>query len=507
MTSQTVSLTQRVAQAITWNTLLLPFKFALVLGSGMVLVRVLNKADYSIYTLVLGTAALLGTWIDLGMERSVARFAPEIEAHAGRGGLIYFFNRVFALKFALLVPIIVALALAPEFFIRALALDKGGSGTILLWAIVGLLLLGMIADVFIQFLYTHFRQVATNLLDLIGALVQPLVVMALALAGTGVVGLVAGMLASSLLLDLLAGWQARRAWKQVPLRESGWPRQLWKRFFYVSGLNFLTTATASLTEPGFANLVLTGSRQLTEVAIMTIGYRYVIYFLRYLLAPLTGIQTPLFARLVAEQRLEALREAYAALTKFLIFTLVPSGLVLILLAPRLIPFLFTTGYAASVPVAAVLVVLLFAETIVGIPLTILIVSEAMRAVIASRLVAVLSVPLLLLLAPAYGAPGAAVAIGAPRFLARLVNTAQVARRYRTRFPFAFLWRVLAASTPAAVPLILAREADWIWLLAATIGFVLLFAPLFKLVGGFDAQEKQWLSQIQVPFKQQLLNWF
>src|SRR5581483_1897600 len=443
MSASPTSLGHRVSTAMIWNSALFPVKFLIALGSGMVLVRVLNKHDYAQYSLILFTAALIGTWVDLGMERSVSRFTPEIEANAGRKGLEKFFASIFGIKLLVMLPVLAAFALLPNFFVRVLAL--GDDGEILLAGIAALVLLGAIADVFIQFLYTHFKQIATNLLDIVASLVQPLLVVSFAVAGTGVVGVVIAMVLSSVLLDGLAAWRARTVVTQIPLREGTMPHRLWARFANVSALNFLMTATASLADPSFAALVLTGSKQLTAVAVLAVGYRFVQYFLRFLVAPLTGIQTPLFARLYSEKRMNEVREAYATLTKFFVFTLVPCGVAMILLAPRLIPFLFTETYDTSATVAIVLVIFLFGETITSLPQTMLIVFEESRAVLWSRVISILSVPLLLLLVPPLGAIGAALSIGVPRFLSRVFATGYTVRHYAIHFPFAFSARVLAAS--------------------------------------------------------------
>lgn len=502
--SSSGSLGQRVSNAMVWNSALFPIKFLLALGSGMILVRVLSKHDYAQYSLILYTAALIGAWVDLGMERSVARFTPEIEVSAGRRGLERFFATLFGIKFLVMLPLLVAFAVAPEFFIRVLALGEDGEW--LLMGIAALVVLGAVADVFIQFLYTHFKQIATNLLDIVASLVQPLLVIGFALAGTGVVGVVAAMVFSSVLLDLLAAWRAHSVVSQIPLHDGKMPVRLWQRFANVAALNFILTATVSLGEPGFAALVLTGSRQLTAVAILAVGYRFVQYFLRFLVAPLTGIQTPLFARLYADKKMDQVREAYSTLTKFFVFTLVPSGIAMILLAPRLIPFLFTETYDDSALIAMVLVVLLFGETLTSIPQSMLIVFQESRAVVWSRILAVLSVPLLFLLVPPFGALGAAVSIGAPRLLSRVYATIYAARHYEIRFPFAFLLRVSAAGVLAAIPLIFAREAEWWWVGLATLLFAVLFLVLFKLLGGFDAQEKDRLRTLKLPFKDVILRW-
>ncbi len=499
-----MTLAHRVSSAMVWNSALFPIKFLIALGSGIVLVRVLSKGEYAQYSLILYTAGLIGAWVDLGMERSVARFTPEIEMRAGRAGLGKFFASLFGIKLAVILPVLLAFALVPDFFVRALAL--GDDGKILLTGIALLVILGAVSDVFIQFLYTHFKQIATNLLDIVASLVQPLLVLGFALAGTGVVGMVGAMVFSSVLLDVLAAWRARSVVNQIPARQGNMPPQLWKRFANVSALNFVITATASLAEPGFAALVLTGSKQLTAVAILAVGYRFVQYFLRFLVAPLTGIQTPLFSRLYADKKMEHVREAYSTLTKFFIFLLVPCGILMILLAPRLIPFLFTETYELSALVAIVLVFFLFGETITSIPVGMLIVFEESRATLISRLLSILSVPLLLLLVPPFGAVGAAFSIGAPRLLSRIYATLYAAQHYAIRFPFAFLLRVSASSALAAIPLLLARNLEWWWLTFATILFAILFIGLFKMFGGFDAQEKERLKTLKLPFKDVVLKW-
>lgn len=498
------SLAHRVSSALVWNSALFPVKFAVALGSSMILVRVLSKHDYSQYVLIMGVAALIGTYVDLGMERSVARFTPEIEASAGRRGLEKFFAHLFGVKLLFILPVVAAFALAPEFFIRVLAL--GADGEILLTGIAALVILGAVSDVFIQFLYTHFKQVATNLLDIVASLVQPLLVVGAAILATGVVGVVAAMVFSSALLDGLAAWRARALVNQIPLRDGAMPHRLWQRFAHISALNFVITATVALGEPGFAALVLTGAKQLTAVAVLAVGYRFVQYFLRFLVAPLTGIQTPLFTRLYAENKMDQVREAYSTLTKFFVFTLVPCGVAICLLAPRLIPFLFTETYEQSALVAMILIFFMFGETLTSIPQSMLIVFQASRAVLWTRLIALLTVPLLLVLVPPFGALGAALSIGAPRLLARMFATAYTARHYAIRFPFAFLLRVSGAALCAALPMFLARDWEWWWLTLATILFAILFACLFKLFGGFDTQEKERLKALNLPYRDVILKW-
>ena len=68
-----------------------------------------------------------------------------------------------------------------------------------------------------------------------------------------------------------AAWRARALENQIPLRDGALPHRLWQRFAHVSALNFIVTATAALGEPGFAALILTGTKQLTAVAVLAVG--------------------------------------------------------------------------------------------------------------------------------------------------------------------------------------------------------------------------------------------
>jgi O-antigen/teichoic acid export membrane protein len=503
-TPTSASLTHRVSSAMLWNSALFPVKLIIALGSGVILTRVLSKHDYAQYSLILYTAAFIGTWVDLGMERTVSRFTPEVELSAGRKGLEKFFAILFGVKLLVIMPVVIAFAIAPDFFIHILAL--GDEGNILLWGIAGLVILGAVADAFVQFLYTHFKQIATNLLDIVASLGQPLMVVAFALAGTGVVGVVIAMLIASAGLDVLAAWRANSVASQIPLRNGGMPERLWDRFAHISALNFVFTATGAFGEPGFAALVLVGSKQLVAVAVLAVGYRFVQYFLRFLVAPLTGIQTPLFARLWAEKRMANVREAYSTLTKFYIFLLVPCGIAMILLAPRLIPFLFTESYDAAAAVSIVLVFFLFGETLTSIPQAMLIVFEESRAVLFSRLLALLTVPLLLILVPPFGALGAALSLGGPRFLSRVYSTFYTEKHYQTRFPFAFLLRVSVATAFAGTPMLLLRDWDWWWSIPTSVFFTVAFLAVFKVLGGFDAQEKERLKTLKLPFKELILKW-
>src|SRR5262245_32525757 len=97
-----VSLTQRVAGAAAWNTLLFPARLVVGLAAS-VLLALLPRAEYGILMLLTGLAATIGVYADLGIERSLPRFIPEIESRSGRAGVARFMRRIIALKLAIVI--------------------------------------------------------------------------------------------------------------------------------------------------------------------------------------------------------------------------------------------------------------------------------------------------------------------------------------------------------------------------------------------------------------------
>ncbi len=501
--TSTLQLSHHVSRAMVWNAVLFPFKFAVAITSGILLVRILSKHDYAIYTLVLSVAAMIGSIVDLGIERSVAKFSPEVEKFAGRQGLNRFFLYIFGIKLALIAGVVACFLIAPGFFIHALAL--GEEGPLLLWGVAALVFLGIFADVFIQLLYTHFRQLATNLLDLISAFLQPLAIIVLVLLGSGVPGILAAMIVSSLLLDLLSGWRAVRLIRSVPaVPAPRLPPNLLGRFTRISALNYFLILSVNFSDLPFAALVLTANHQLTGVAVLGVAYKIQLHSLRFLVAPLRGIQTPLFSRLFMENRYAAIRTAYTSLTKFLAFAIIPSIVAICLLVQPVIPVLFTTVYDEAILPSVVLVACFFTEAMLGIPQNMLVVFEKYRLVVWIRLVTLASIPLTLLLVPLWGPLGAALGIGLPRVAASILATAFVSKEYGIRFPFAFLGKVALASVGLGAALWFAVPMGWAQIGIALVIGVVSFWAIFKLLGGFDAADKERLQQLRLPFQNMVL---
>jgi O-antigen/teichoic acid export membrane protein len=229
------------------------------------------------------------------------------------------------------------------------------------------------------------------------------------------------------------------------------------------------------------------------------------------------VLTPLLARIRGRQDAKALQETYGGLTRIFALLLIPAGVGLALLTPRLLALLYPR-YTDTAMLIYLFVAFTFAESLFSVPHNVLMVYERYLPVLLSRALALISVPLLALLVPLWGLTGAAVAVGTARVLSRLITLVYIEQTMGLRFPSRFVGRVLAATALFGLPMLLllpiwplpADAAGWagkalaalnLGALAALGGLGYLLA--LRLLGGLDEQERKRILSLKLPFKQML----
>ncbi len=517
--SKAAPLTASVSRAMFWNSALFPVKMLLGFASSIILVRALEQSQFAAYTAVIAVLNTLGLFIDPGIERTISKFFPEIETRYGRGGVIRFFWVICLLKLALLLLLIIALILFSGFFISFF--HFGAEGQIYIVAICINLVLGALSDVFLQFLYSYFKQKATSVLSVAYAALQPILVIAVVLAGWGVPGLLAALIVNTavnvalLLIPVLQTVRELSPTATNPTPKGEW-RGIAERFTRLSALNYFFSISMYFYDMPFVVTVLTNLNDMTGVALFGVAYnRLVNPILQILYAPLIGVQQPLYSRIYVEKNARKLQEAYASFTRFLILLFVPCGVGLALLARNLIRIPFQARYEPAAGIAVLVTAILFIDAILGPGQAILLTHERIREVIVSRVAALASIPLVLFLAPTYGVMGAGVGMAAGRIGSQLLATLLAQHTFALRFPFAFLFRVASASLTMGVVMLfplnlLERPSTQIdtvvqTLLAFLVGSAV-FAVTFKLLGGLEPADKERMGSLRFPFQSLLLRW-
>jgi O-antigen/teichoic acid export membrane protein len=559
------NLSHQFVSATLWNTLLFPARLGVGLLASIIFYRRLSLDQVGILFLLQSLATTVGLYADLGIERTLPRFLPEVERAAGRAGVQGLMTRVIRVKLIVLLLLVAGLAPFTKPAARALlererreiaaletqvAASGGTEATkiertlaakkavvdevqsrdgLFLGAVGVLLLLGALFDVYMQFLTAYLKQRAWNLITLASTLLQPLLVTAFVLAGWGIGGVLLGLVLAPFFSSLLAAWQVALASRDLAPAASSRaePPNLAARFTRFAGVNYLMQVTTWIYDVQFVVFLSAVSLSLTDVALLGFAYKFTKDLLSYVWTPLNGVITPVLSRVHVRGENRALQEAQAALTRIIWLILVPAGVGLLILAPRILQSLYPK-YVGTLSLVAIFVLFTFGESLLSVPQNVLMVVERYTPVVVARLVAFLTIPLLWLLLPRYGVLGVALAAGAARLLSRMVTMVWGSRELGLTFPIGFAARVVAASAAMALfvlgatriadPLLLgvlkeaarAITSRWaplwaaplagvvdaaIWSLAGALVFVL----ALRLLGGLHEEDRRRIAGLGRPW--------
>ncbi|CAA9542507.1 MAG: hypothetical protein AVDCRST_MAG88-133, partial [uncultured Thermomicrobiales bacterium] len=225
------TLSGQVSRAMLWNAALQPARLAAGFVSGAIVANVLTRDAYGTIAVLSAMASLLGLIDDIGVERGLVKFLPEIEARHGREGVRRTLQLVIAQKLLVLVLIVAgALAFRERFFSFWQGRVQNPDDPSLLglldeyrWvffgALMALVVFGALFDIYMQVLVSYFRQRASNSIAVVTTLLKPVLLVAVLLVGWGVLGVIGAMVAIPVVATGLAAWQAatvRRALAERP---------------------------------------------------------------------------------------------------------------------------------------------------------------------------------------------------------------------------------------------------------------------------------------------------
>ncbi len=533
------SLGRRAGWALFWNVLFLPLKAGLSLFVALVIVKLFPRSSYVNLAAVTAMLASLGLFVDLGIERALPRFVGQVERELGRGALRRFLVTITLIKLALLALLIVGLTALADSFTNWF--DLGPQGRLYLALIAVLLVLGALYDICTQVLYSFFKQKATNLLDIVVTVLNPVLTLGLIVwpFRLEVYGVMLALLITTTISVFMAGWQAWLASKEAaqiaqqerdlaasrPNNSATQARpkhteNIWRRFTKYAALMYFFNISAWFYDASFAILVFTVYSEALTVTLIRLVYSFIKQLLKMLLTPFQGVQTPLFSSIHSEGRPEQLQAAYSSLSKLQIFILVPSAIGAIVLARNLTELLFLRkSQDAVLPAsdlnlaawATVLTILFtFSEALISLPMVVLQVYEKYKLVVISRILPLTVGPLLIMAAFLHWNVIVAVCLmGGMAVGSRIIALIALRRSLGLYYPIKFFWKVLKASLAFGVPVmvaIISLPVNWpITIGAAALG-VTIFIAVFRWLGGFDPEDKNRLLTLRLPFRKYIIKW-
>jgi O-antigen/teichoic acid export membrane protein len=555
------TLSGQLLAATAWNAVLLPVRVLVALAASVVYYRLLSLEQVGLLFLITSLAATLGLHADLGMEKALPRYLPEVEERAGRHGVYDLLRRVIGLKLLVLALLMLALlaldgplrgllasrerAEAARIDERAAALARQaphpqgdaaalarqaaakrelaalieGWGKTPLAAVGTLLLCGALYDVPMKLLSALFRQRSWNLITIAVTLLQPLLVTAFILAGRGVGGVLLGLVITAVLAVALAWRQARRVAAALPQRAGAPDPALFARFRKFALVSYVIQVGSWLTSVDCVVFLSAALLGLEQVALLGFAAKFARDSLNYVWTPFSGITTPALARIHQRGDAAAFQEAQLGLTRMVWLLVFPAGVGLLLLSAGLIETLYP-GYLPARHAALVFLVAAFAEALLSVTHATLLVVERYGSLLGARLLGLAGFPLAYLLFPRLGSIGIALGIGAARLAAAALPFLLARRSLGMRLPVAFLARVVTASAVLA-----AVVAPLAWTLSPTqapagplaialaLGRLLALAGLgaavyviaLRRLGGME-EDRRRLAELPMPLAGTLARW-
>ena len=175
-----------------------------------------------------------------------------------------------------------------------------------------------------------------------------------------------------------------------------------------------------------------------------------------------------------------------------------------------LPLLYGSPFIAAIPVARVMIALLFAETAMAGALLMLWVDERFRAVLAANFAMIVGAPLFIWTAGQFGLVPAAVVLGGSRLASSLIGYAEARRIYGVRYPWGFAARVTLVSVVMAALLSAIRQfwdtsfVEAMTLTALGVIVVVTGLRVFRVIGPGDLEV---LQRTSIPGKDLLVRWF
>ena len=443
-------LLHQVSRSVFWNTALLP----VVTAAGVLLSILIRRSfglESGLYDVVLGIANSILFYSSLGLAGSLPKFLPELQVRGGRRSAARFVWRLAWARIGVLLPVVVTLNAFAEPL--AVWLNLGPDGTIYLRWASALLVARAILDFLYRALDSFLQQLSVNLLSLLNGLLDACLAALAVAIGFRIAGVIAALGVSAVVTASVAIVVVRKQLGTVPEEpvDRSEPTLSFARIWKLSSVTYLRDLSLYFATPAFASPVLVSMLGGPEpVALFATGYFVASSTVTLVVSGFRGVYRPAFARVLAAGEPAQLQRAFDLMNKVQVLIVVPAGFGLWVMVADYLPLLYGQPFGAAVPVARVLVALLFAETALAVAVLVLWVDERYRPVLRAQFAMIVGAPLFVWAAGRFGLVPAAFVLGGSRLAVSLIGYAGARRAYDVRFPWGFAARVTLVSLSMAV---------------------------------------------------------
>jgi O-antigen/teichoic acid export membrane protein len=237
------------------------------------------------------------------------------------------------------------------------------------------------------------------------------------LLGLHVTGVFGGLAVSAVVTSVAAIYVVQRQLSRLQQEpgDSSRPMPDIGRVWKLSSITYIRDLSLYFATPAFASpVLLTVLGGPEPVALFATSYFVASSTVTLVVSGFRGIYRPAFARVLASNDAVQLQRAFDLMNKVQILAVVPAGFGLAVMVGDYLPLLYGETFRPAIPIARLLVALLYAETALAVGLLVLWADERYRPVLYAQSLVIVGAPLFIYAAGRFGLMTAACILGGSR---------------------------------------------------------------------------------------------
>lgn len=495
---------ERVAGAGRSNLVTAPVLLLAGFGAVVAVARSLGPADYAIFAAAIAFRGLMGYIGDLGAGTAATRLFAQLQATGAAAQARGVYVRLVVLRLPVLVALIAVVLLADDALADLTGLAGDERHLIALFALIAAF--EVTATLGTSVLLGLFQHAKVNRLSLISTLLQPAVIIIAIAAGSGVRGVVAGVVIGSAARSLGANGLALRALRHVEDRGAR-VAGIASSYARVAGSAVVGKLAAIVHQRQILTFVGLGAYGRPDVAAFALAYDFALQTLNALAGPLYSLLLPGLTAIKGDRA--RTQRGFALVTRILALVVGVPAVALAVLFSVLVPTVFGEAYAEAVPYGIVFLLFFALEVVLSGPATSLMLADetlgtAFRRTKALTIAsAVLYVPML-----TWSLLAAAVAMMAIRVASAVALHVGIARatgmRVDGRWIVPTVIVLTATAAGAALPIVLGIDGVFGLTLGLALAGVAAIASV-RATGAVDPADVEVVARV-VPAARRLLRY-
>jgi O-antigen/teichoic acid export membrane protein len=335
------SLGERAGRAARSNILLSPVIATAGLLSSIVVVRILTPEAFALYALAIALRGGMQFLADLGFGGASTRAFAELNERGGRRQAQRLYLHLAAVRSCIVIAFAIAIAVVPDVFSDLLSLESDEQYFLVFLAVVGAA--EVAGGLGLYVLTGTLAHSTMNKILLMQSLVQPPLVIAAAVGGFGLGGILTAIIVAALIRAIALTVASLRAIRQIQDSATELAGFVGS-YTRVASASVVGKVASWLHSRQVVTPIIFSAVSRTQVAVFSATYDWVHQVLTLASGPVYSLLLPVFS---TRRQEEFIRGFFQLATRSLALVVFPVAALLLAVFPSLAAVIFPSEYSAD----------------------------------------------------------------------------------------------------------------------------------------------------------------